>query len=310
MNTLSPVPSATTSSAASAALPAATRKPQVHGLFDQATWTVTYVVHDGPGTACAIIDSVLDYDPKSGRTRTTSADQVIAYVKAHDLQLQWILETHAHADHLSAAPYLQQHLGGRIAIGARITGVQKVFKGLFNLEPEFAVDGSQFDVLLGDDQVIEFGALSARVMSVPGHTPACVAYQVGDAVFVGDTLFMPDVGTARCDFPGGDARTLYASVRRILSLPGDTRLFMCHDYPPSGRPIAFETTVAAQRRANIHVHDGISEERFVQMRTKRDATLEMPVLILPAVQINVRAGRMPPEEANGTAYLKIPLNAL
>jgi glyoxylase-like metal-dependent hydrolase (beta-lactamase superfamily II) len=290
--------------------PAATREPQVHGLFDKATWTVTYVVHDGPGTACAIIDSVLDYDPKSGRTRTTSADQVIAYVKAHNLQLQWILETHAHADHLSAAPYLQQHLGGQIAIGARITGVQKVFKGIFNLEPEFAVDGSQFDVLLADDQVITFGELSARVMSVPGHTPACVAYQVGDAVFVGDTLFMPDVGTARCDFPGGDARTLYASVRRILSLPEDTRLFMCHDYPPGGRPIEFETTVAAQRRANIHVHDGITEEQFVQMRTKRDATLEMPVLILPAVQINIRAGHLPPKEANGTAYVKIPLNAL
>jgi glyoxylase-like metal-dependent hydrolase (beta-lactamase superfamily II) len=282
----------------------------VHGLFDKATWTVTYVVHDGPGTACAIIDSVLDYDPKSGRTRTTSADQVIAYVKAHNLQVQWILETHAHADHLSAAPYLQQHLGGQIAIGARITGVQKVFKGIFNLEPEFAVDGSQFDVLLADDQVITFGELSARVMSVPGHTPACVAYQVGDAVFVGDTLFMPDVGTARCDFPGGDARTLYASVRRILSLPEDTRLFMCHDYPPGGRPIEFETTVAAQRRANIHVHDGITEEQFVQMRTKRDATLEMPVLILPAVQINIRAGHLPPKEANGTAYVKIPLNAL
>jgi glyoxylase-like metal-dependent hydrolase (beta-lactamase superfamily II) len=282
----------------------------VHGLFDKATWTVTYVVHDGPGTACAIIDSVLDYDPKSGRTRTTSADHVIAYVKAHNLQVQWILETHAHADHLSAAPYLQQHLGGQIAIGARITGVQKVFKGIFNLEPEFAVDGSQFDVLLADDQVITFGELSARVMSVPGHTPACVAYQVGDAVFVGDTLFMPDVGTARCDFPGGDARTLYASVRRILSLPEDTRLFMCHDYPPGGRPIEFETTVAAQRRANIHVHDGITEEQFVQMRTKRDATLEMPVLILPAVQINIRAGHLPPKEANGTAYVKIPLNAL
>jgi glyoxylase-like metal-dependent hydrolase (beta-lactamase superfamily II) len=290
--------------------PTATRKPQVHGLFDKATWTVTYVVHDGPGTACAVIDSVLDYDPKSGRTRTNSADQVIAYVKAHNLQVQWILETHAHADHLSAAPYLKQHLGGRIAIGARITGVQKVFKGIFNLEPEFAVDGSQFDVLLADDQVITFGELSARVMSVPGHTPACVAYQVGDAVFVGDTLFMPDVGTARCDFPGGDARTLYASVRRILSLPEDTRLFMCHDYPPGGRPIEFETTVAAQRQANIHMHDGISEEQFVQMRTKRDATLEMPVLILPAVQINIRAGHLPPKEANGTAYVKIPLNAL
>ncbi len=310
MNTLSPIPSATTPPTSSAVPPAATREPQVHGLFDKATWTVTYVVHDGPGTACAVIDSVLDYDPKSGRTRTNSADQVIAYVKAHNLQVQWILETHAHADHLSAAPYLQQHLGGQIAIGARITGVQKVFKGIFNLEPEFAVDGSQFDVLLGDDQVIEFGALSARVMSVPGHTPACVAYQVGDAVFVGDTLFMPDVGTARCDFPGGDARTLYASVRRILSLPEDTRLFMCHDYPPGGRPIEFETTVAAQRQANIHMHDGISEEQFVQMRTKRDATLEMPVLILPAVQINIRAGHLPPKEANGTAYVKIPLNAL
>ena len=310
MNTLSPIPSATTPPTSSAVPPAATRKPQVHGLFDKATWTVTYVVHDGPGTACAIIDSVLDYDPKSGRTRTNSADQVIAYVKAHNLQVQWILETHAHADHLSAAPYLQQHLGGQIAIGARITGVQKVFKGIFNLEPEFAVDGSQFDVLLRDDQVIEFGALSAHVMSVPGHTPACVAYQVGDAVFVGDTLFMPDVGTARCDFPGGDARTLYASVRRILSLPEDTRLFMCHDYPPGGRPIEFETTVAAQRQANIHVHDGITEEQFVQMRTKRDATLEMPVLILPAVQINIRAGHLPPKEANGTAYVKIPLNAL
>ena len=310
MNTLSPIPSATTPPTSSAVPPAATRKPQVHGLFDKATWTVTYVVHDGPGTACAIIDSVLDYDPKSGRTRTNSADQVIAYVKAHNLQVQWILETHAHADHLSAAPYLQQHLGGQIAIGARITGVQKVFKGIFNLEPEFAVDGSQFDVLLRDDQVIEFGALSARVMSVPGHTPACVAYQVGDAVFVGDTLFMPDVGTARCDFPGGDARTLYASVRRILSLPEDTRLFMCHDYPPGGRPIEFETTVAAQRQANIHVHDGITEEQFVQMRTQRDATLEMPVLILPAVQINIRAGHLPPKEANGTAYVKIPLNAL
>jgi glyoxylase-like metal-dependent hydrolase (beta-lactamase superfamily II) len=310
LNTLSPIPSATTPPTSSAVPPAATREPQVHGLFDKATWTVTYVVHDGPGTACAIIDSVLDYDPKSGRTRTNSADQVIAYVKAHNLQVQWILETHAHADHLSAAPYLQQHLGGQIAIGARITGVQKVFKGIFNLEPEFAVDGSQFDVLLRDDQVIEFGALSARVMSVPGHTPACVAYQVGDAVFVGDTLFMPDVGTARCDFPGGDARTLYASVRRILSLPEDTRLFMCHDYPPGGRPIEFETTVAAQRQANIHMHDGISEEQFVQMRTKRDATLEMPVLILPAVQINIRAGHLPPKEANGTAYVKIPLNAL
>lgn len=285
-------------------------KPQVEGLFDPATWTVTYVVHNGPGSACAIIDSVLDYDPKSGRTRTTSADKVIEFVKRHQLTVEWILETHAHADHLSAAPYLKKHLGGQIAIGDQITRVQKVFKGLFNLEPEFKLDGSQFDVLLKDDDSLQIGALTAKVLAVPGHTPACVAYQVGDAVFVGDTLFMPDVGTARCDFPGGDAKNLYASTRKLLSLPPQTRLFMCHDYPPNDRPIAFETTVAEQRAKNIHVHDGVSEAQFVDMRTKRDATLEMPVLILPAVQINIRAGAMPPKEANGTAYVKIPINAL
>jgi glyoxylase-like metal-dependent hydrolase (beta-lactamase superfamily II) len=284
--------------------------PQVEGFFDKATWTVTYVVHSGPGSACAIIDSVLDYDPKSGRTRTTSADKVIAYVKAYRLSTQWILETHAHADHLSAAPYLKKQLGGQIAIGDQITRVQKVFKGIFNLEPEFKQDGSQFDVLLKDEENFQIGALSAKVLAVPGHTPACVAYQVGDAVFVGDTLFMPDVGTARCDFPGGDAKTLYASTRKILGLPPETRLFMCHDYPPNDRPVAFETTVAEQRAKNIHVHDGVSEAQFVAMRTQRDATLEMPVLILPAVQINIRAGEMPPKEANGTAYLKIPINAL
>ncbi|MFZ9179888.1 MAG: MBL fold metallo-hydrolase [Limnohabitans sp.] len=285
-------------------------KPQVEGLFDTATWTVTSVVHNGPGSACAIIDSVLDYDPKSGRTRTTSADKVIEFVKSHQLTVEWILETHAHADHLSAAPYLKKHLGGQIAIGDQITRVQKVFKGLFNLEPEFKLDGSQFDVLLKDDDSLQIGALTAKVLAVPGHTPACVAYQVGDAVFVGDTLFMPDVGTARCDFPGGDAKNLYASTRKLLSLPPQTRLFMCHDYPPNDRPIAFETTVAEQRAKNIHVHDGVSEAQFVDMRTKRDATLEMPVLILPAVQINIRAGAMPPKEANGTAYVKIPINAL
>jgi glyoxylase-like metal-dependent hydrolase (beta-lactamase superfamily II) len=289
---------------------ASTGNPQVEGFFDPATWTVTYVVHNGPGSACAIVDSVLDYDPKSGRTRTTSADKVIAFVKSHQLRVEWILETHAHADHLSAAPYLKQHLGGQIAIGDQITRVQKVFKGIFNLEPEFKQDGSQFDVLLKDEEAFRIGELTAKVVAVPGHTPACVAYQVGDAVFVGDTLFMPDVGTARCDFPGGDAKTLYASTRKILSLPPETRLFMCHDYPPNGRPIAFETTVAEQRAKNIHVHDGVSEADFVEMRSKRDATLEMPVLILPAVQINIRAGEMPPQEANGTAYLKIPINAL
>jgi glyoxylase-like metal-dependent hydrolase (beta-lactamase superfamily II) len=285
-------------------------RPIVHGIFDKATWTVTYIVHGGTGTACAIIDSVLDYDPKSGRTSTTSADNVVDYVQAHQLQVAWILETHAHADHVSAAPYLKKLLGGKTAIGAHITQVQKVFKGIFNLEPTFKQDGSQFDQLLDSDEAFKVGDLTGKVLFVPGHTPACVAYQLGDAVFVGDTLFMPDVGTARCDFPGGDARALYASTRKILSLPPETRLFMCHDYPPTDRPIAFETTVAAQRAHNIHVHDGITEDQFVEMRTKRDATLDMPVLILPAVQINIRAGELPPQESNGVAYLKIPLNAL
>ncbi len=284
--------------------------PQVHGLFDPATATVTYIVHDGPGTACAIVDPVLDYDPKSGRTRTASADQVIDFVTAQGLRVEWILETHAHADHLSAAPYLKAKLGGKIAIGHRITAVQQVFKRIFNLEPGFRVDGSQFDVLLEDDQVFHIGRLEARAMAVPGHTPACMAYRVGDAVFVGDTLFMPDVGTARCDFPGGDAKTLYASVRRILALPPETRLFMCHDYPPTDRPIAWETTVAEQRAKNIHVRDGIAEAQFVEMRTRRDATLQMPVLILPSVQVNIRAGERPPAESNGISYLKIPLDAL
>ncbi|MGA1063472.1 MAG: MBL fold metallo-hydrolase, partial [Burkholderiaceae bacterium] len=226
------------------------------------------------------------------------------------LRVEWILETHAHADHLSAARYLREELGWQIAIGDRITAVQKMFKSIFNLEDDFCMDGSQFDVLLKDDEQFQIGELSARVMAVPGHTPACVAYKVGDAVFVGDTLFMPDVGTARCDFPGGDAEVLYESVSKLLSLPPETRIFVCHDYPPTDRPIAFETTVAEQRAHNIHVHDGIGKAQFVEMRKKRDATLEMPVLILPAVQINIRAGHLPPKERNGTAYVKIPLNAL
>ena len=283
---------------------------QVHGIFDKATWTVTYVVHQGPGTACAIIDSVLDYDPKSGRTRHTSADKVITYVRENKLQTAWILETHAHADHLSAAPYLKAQLGGKTAIGDQITAVQKVFKGIFNLEPEFACDGSQFDHLFTDGETMVVGEMRGHTMLVPGHTPACVAYRFGDAVFVGDTMFMPDVGSARCDFPGGDARQLYASIQKILSLPPQTRLFMCHDYPPAGREIAFETTVAEQRRKNIHTHEGISEDQFVHMRTTRDATLDMPVLILPAVQINIRAGQLPAPETNGVAYLKIPINAV
>lgn len=285
-------------------------KPTVHGIFDKATWTMTYIVHSGIGTPCAIIDSVLDYDPKSGRTATHSAEKVVAYVKANRLKVAWILETHAHADHVSAAPYLKKHLGGKTAIGKHITQVQEVFKGIFNLEPSFKQDGSQFDHLLDSDEKFNVGELIGKVLFVPGHTPACVAYQFGDAVFVGDTLFMPDVGTARCDFPGGDAQTLYTSTRKILSLPPETRLFMCHDYPPNHREIAFETTVAEQRAKNIHVHDGITQEQFVEMRTQRDATLEMPVLILPAVQMNIRAGELPPQEDNGVAYLKIPVNAL
>jgi glyoxylase-like metal-dependent hydrolase (beta-lactamase superfamily II) len=285
-------------------------KPTVHGIFDPATWTVTYVVYDGPGSACAIIDSVLDYDLKSGRTQHTSADKVIAFVREHQLKVEWILETHAHADHLSAAPYLKEKLGGKLAIGSRITAVQKVFAEIFNLEPDFKQDGTQFDHLFTEDEAIKVGTLTGRALFVPGHTPACMAYQFGDAVFVGDTLFMPDVGSARCDFPGGDARMLYESSKKILSLPAETRLFMCHDYPPNDRSIRFETTVAAQRAHNIHLHDGVTQEQFVAMRTKRDATLEMPVLILPAVQINIRAGNFPPPEPNGKSYLKIPLNAL
>ncbi|MBM3407497.1 MAG: MBL fold metallo-hydrolase [Betaproteobacteria bacterium] len=284
--------------------------PTVHGIFDPATWTVTYVVYDQPGGSAAVIDSVLDYDPKSGRTRTASAQKVLDFVREQRLNVGWILETHAHADHLSAAPWLRSQLGGQIAIGGNIRTVQGVFKKIFNLEENFHTDGSQFDHLFSDGERFSIGALEGEVMSVPGHTPACVAYKIGDAVFVGDTLFMPDVGTARCDFPGGDAPTLYRSVRKLLSLPPETRLFMCHDYPPGSRPVAFECTVADQRARNIHVNDSISEAQFVEMRTRRDATLDMPVLILPAVQINIRAGEMPPPEPNGVSYVKIPLNAL
>jgi glyoxylase-like metal-dependent hydrolase (beta-lactamase superfamily II) len=284
--------------------------PIVHGIFDASTWTVTYVVYEKEGSACAIIDSVLDYDPKSGRTSTESADKVIEFVQEKKLSVQWIFETHAHADHLTAAPYLKAHLGGQTAIGDHITAVQHVFKGVFNLEASFQEDGTQFDHLLKVDELFAIGNLTAKALYVPGHTPACVAYQVGDAVFVGDTLFMPDVGSARCDFPGGCAKTLYASARKLLSLPASTRLFMCHDYPPETRDVKFETTVAEQRAHNIHLHDGISEDEFVRMRTARDATLAMPVLILPAVQVNIRAGEFPPKDDNGVSYLKIPLNAL
>lgn len=286
------------------------QSPQIHGIFDPDTWTVTYIIHDGMGSPCAVIDSVLDYDPKSGRTRHRTADRVIEYVRSNDLKLEWILETHAHADHLSGAAYLKSQLGGKTGIGDRITTVQKVFKGIFNLDMEFKSDGSQFDHLFRDGDEFRFGRLTGKILFVPGHTPACVAYQFGDAVLVGDTLFMPDVGTARCDFPGGDAKTLYTSIQRILSMPSDTRLFMCHDYPPNDRPVAFQSTVGEERAQNIHIHDGVTQEQFVEMRNTRDASLEMPVLILPAIQINIRAGEMPPKEDNGVAYAKIPLNLL
>lgn len=287
---------------------------QVEGFFDPATSTISYLVIDKGSRKCAIVDSVLDYDPKSGRTRTASADRLIARVRELEATLEWILETHVHADHLSAAPYLKENLGGRIAIGAHITAIQKFFGKLFNAGNEFARDGSQFDRLLADDETFTMGSLTIRAMHTPGHTPACMTYVVSDATesaaFVGDTLFMPDYGTARCDFPGGDARTLYRSIQRILSLPPDTRLYMCHDYLPGGREPRFVSTVAEQRAANIHVHEGVGEDEFAAMRQRRDATLDMPVLILPSVQINMRAGRLPEPESNGTRYIKIPLNAL
>lgn len=285
-----------------------TTSPQVHSIFDRQTWTFTYVVHEGQGSTCAIIDSVLDYDHKSGRTRHTSTDKVIEYVQKNDLHVAWILETHAHADHMTAANYLKKKLGGKTGIGENITEVQKVFKEIFCLDPEFLTDGVQFDHLLKDGETITVGSLTCEVISVPGHTPACIAYKFGDAVFVGDTLFMPDVGTARCDFPGGNAKTLYASIRKILSLPNTTRLFMCHDYPPNDREVIFETTVKQQREQNIHIRDGIDELAFIKMRNARDAQLEMPTLLLPAIQVNIRAGEMPPKENNGISYLKIPID--
>ncbi|TAM49479.1 MAG: MBL fold metallo-hydrolase [Paraburkholderia sp.] len=284
-------------------------RPHVAPFFDCVTSTFTYVVHAGDGTPAAIIDSVLDYDPKSGRTSTASADRVIAFVREHRLQVLWLLETHAHADHLSAAQYLKSALGGKTAIGEQIRTVQGAFKRVFNLGGAVPADGTQFDHLFAADETFTFGELTGRALHVPGHTPADMAYQIGDAVFVGDTLFMPDVGSARCDFPGGDAHALYRSVQKLLSLSPQTRLFMCHDYPPLSREARCETSVEQERRANVHLHDGISEDAFVQMRTERDLTLSMPVLILPAVQVNIRAGEMPPPESNGVRYLKIPLNA-
>jgi glyoxylase-like metal-dependent hydrolase (beta-lactamase superfamily II) len=310
MSTIDPVLQAATDQVLRAASDAALR-PEIASFFDPATYTVTYVVSD-PGTGdAAIVDSVLDFDPNSGRTATDSADAVIDYVTSHNLKVIWLLETHAHADHFSAAPYLQEKLGGKIAIGADIVTVQQVFGKLFNAGTEFERDGSQFDALFTDGDTFTIGTLPVTVMHVPGHTPACIAYVVGEAVFVGDTMFMPDYGTARADFPGGDARTLFRSLRRILSLPPETRLFMCHDYLPKGRTeYVWETTVAAEREGNIHAHDGITEDEFVAMREARDATLDMPRLILPSVQVNMRAGHLPPPDDNGVTYLKIPVNAV
>lgn len=291
---------------------------QVEGFFDPATWTVSYVVLDRETLQCALVDSVLDYDPKSGRTDTASAERLIARVKELGAQVQWILETHVHADHLSAAPFLRQALGGTLGIGEHITTVQQVFGTLFNAGPDFARDGRQFGHLFHDGERFAIGGLQARALHTPGHTPACMTYVVtaGDgadaeiAAFVGDTLFMPDYGTARCDFPGGDARTLYRSINKVLSLPPQTQLYMCHDYQPGGREVRFVSTVAEERASNIHVHDGISEDAFVAMRDTRDRMLGMPTLILPSVQVNMRAGELPPAEDNGVRYLKIPLNAV
>ncbi len=296
--------------------PAVPQSIVVQPFFDEETSTITYVVFGQNDGACAVIDPVLNYDHKSGRTSTVSADKVIDFIRTRHLSVQWLLETHAHADHLSAAPYLKRHLGGVIAIGEAIRVVQRTFKELFNLDSTFQLDGSQFDHLFHADQFFQVGSLKMRALHVPGHTPADMAYMIeGDdgtpqVVFVGDTLFMPDVGSARCDFPGGDARVLYRSVRKLLSFPATTRLFMCHDYPPEGRAPKWEATVAEQRATNIHLHDGVDESEFVAMRQSRDATLSMPTLILPAIQVNIRAGQLPAPESNGVVYLKIPVNVL
>ncbi len=288
-----------------------TANPVVNTFFDEPTFTASHVVSDPATKAAAIIDSVLDFDPASGRTSTTAADEIIAYVKSEGLRIEWILETHVHADHLSAAPYLKQQLGGKIAIGSNITVVQTTFAEIFNAEAGFKRDGSQFDALFDDGAKFKIGSIDASVMHTPGHTPACITFVIGDAALVGDTMFMPDYGTARCDFPGGDATALYRSIQKIFTLPDATRLFMCHDYKAPGREeYAFETTVKDERDWNVHVGRGVSESDFVRMRSARDKTLAMPRLILPSVQINMRAGELPPPDSNGIRYLKLPLNML
>ena len=286
-------------------------QPQVSAFFDPPTNTFTYLVRDPSSDACAIIDSVLAFDYSNGRTDTRAADELIAHIREAGLQVQWILETRAHADHLSAAPYLQEQLGGKIGIGEHIIEVQQIFGKVFNAGTEFARDGSQFDALFADGDTFSIGNLSVKVLHTPGHTPACLSYLIGDAVFVGDTLFMPDYGTARCDFPGGDSATLYQSVQKLLALPDETRMYLCHDYLPEGRShYVHETTVGEQRRRNIHVHEGVSEADFVALRDARDATLSAPKLLIPSVQVNIRAGHLPEPEDNGQVYLKVPVNLL
>lgn len=286
-------------------------QPQVSAFFDPPTNTFTYLVRDPSSDACAIIDSVLAFDYSSGRTDTRAADELIAHIREAGLQVQWILETHAHADHLSAAPYLQEQLGGKIGIGEHIIKVQQIFGKVFNAGTEFARDGSQFDALFADGDTFSIGNLGVKVLHTPGHTPACLSYLIGDAVFVGDTLFMPDYGTARCDFPGGDSATLYQSVQKLLALPDETRMYLCHDYLPEGRShYVHETTVGEQRRRNIHIHEGVSEADFVVLRDARDATLSAPKLLIPSVQVNIRAGHLPEPEDNGQVYLKVPVNLL
>jgi glyoxylase-like metal-dependent hydrolase (beta-lactamase superfamily II) len=290
--------------------PDLTVKPEVTGFFDKQTNTISYVVKDPASKACAVIDSVMDIDYAAGRISSDGADEIIAHIKANGLTVEWIIETHVHADHLSAAPYIQQKLGGKLGIGENITIVQETFGKIFNEGTEFQRDGSQFDKLFGDGDSYSIGGLAAFVMHTPGHTPACMTHVIGDAAFIGDTLFMPDGGSARADFPGGDARTLYRSIKRVLSMPDEMRLFICHDYGPNGRDIKWETTVGIEKAHNIHIKDGVTEDEFVAMREARDKTLAMPKLIIPSLQINMRAGQLPPKDEDGKTYLKVPVNGL
>ncbi len=285
-------------------------KPEVVAFFDEGSNTISYIVRDPTSTSCAIVDAVMEIDYAAGRLTFDGADAMIDRIRDEGWTLEWLIETHIHADHLSGAPYIQRELGGRIGIGEQVTEVQETFGKIFNEGTEFQRDGSQFDRLFADGDSYQIGALTAHVMHTPGHTPACMTHVIGNAAFVGDTLFMPDGGSARADFPGGDARTLYRSVRRVLELPGETRLFMCHDYGPNGREIRWETSVADERAHNIHVRDGIDEDSFVSMREARDETLAMPKLIVPSLQVNMRAGKLPPAEDNGTVYLKVPINKM